>query len=428
MGSEPAAAPEICTLRSLADGPRDPHERFCTVDGLAFGLSNSRAYVEAKRHIMETDRFVLAVVDGVDAGASGNFPFQLTLPGGAHVRVAGVGDVGVLTSHRRRGILRSMVDWLLEDAAARGEVASLLTASQATIYGRFGYGMAVPMRTVEIPVTAARLRDDAPRVDGTLLLHDVAVDRDELLDLLPAIHDRCAASGTLSRSDEWWGVVLGDAETYVGGHPSQRALVHHAVDGTPDGYALYRHDERWGVHGSDSALEVREVVGMTPAVELALWTALLEVDLVTTVRAPLPAHHLLDDVLVDQRALRCTSLRDHIWLRPIDVAALLGARTYAADGVLTLSIDDAVRPGSGGTFRLQVDGGSASCERVSPAPLGPSGADLSMSVADLGARVLGAGSFRAVARAGRIQGDADALAQADAMFDADPPPWTDTKF
>jgi predicted acetyltransferase len=429
--SDLATPLEIRTLSALAeagDGAADPHERFCVVDGLAFGLSNSRAYVEAKRGIMEPDRFVLAVVDGVDAGASGNFAFDLTLPGGARVPVAGVGDVGVIASHRRRGILRSMLAWLLDDAVGRGEVASLLTASQATIYGRFGYGMAVPMRTVEIPVTSARLRDDVALAGGTLRLHDVAVDRSELLDLLPTIHERCAANGTLSRTAEWWAVVLGEAETYVGGHPSQRVLLHRAVDGTPDGYALYHHDERWGVHGSDSALDVREVVGESPAVVLALWSAVFEVDLITTVRSSLPAHHLLDDALVDRRALRCTSLRDHIWLRPLDVAALLGARTYAADGVLTLSVEDRFRPGAGGTFRLQVESGAASCERVSPAPLGPSGADLSLSVADLGARVLGAGSFRAVARVGRVVGEPDVLDQADAMFATDPPPWTDTKF
>jgi predicted acetyltransferase len=428
MGPHPANPPEIRTLDALAGGGGDPHERFCVVDGLAFGLSNSRAYVEAKRRIMEPDRFVLAVVDGIDAGASGNFGFRLTLPGGAQVPVAGVGDVGVITSHRRRGILRSMMSWLVEDASGRGEVASMLTASQATIYGRFGYGLAERNRRVEIPVASAVLRDDAPVADGTLRVHDVAADRDDLLDLLPVLHDRFAGTGSLTRSAEWWAVVLGDAETYVGGHANQRVLVHRDVDGEPDGYAIYRHEERWGDHGSEGLLEVREVVAASPAAELAVWSALFQVDLITSVRASLPTRHLLDDALVDVRALRCNAFRDHMWLRPIDVAALLGSRTFAADGVLTLSVEDRFRPATGGTFRLHVEAGAATCERVSPAPLGATGAGISLTVDDLGARVLGEGSFRAAARAGRVAGDLDALAQADAMFDTDPPPWTDTRF
>ncbi len=420
------------TLAELrAGGDPDPHARFQRVDALAFGLSNTGAYVDAKRLITDPDRFVIAVATGddgrsVDAGGSGNFGFELTLPGGATVDVGGVGDVGVLTSHRRRGILRSMMAWLLEDSASRGEVASTLTASQATIYGRFGYGMAVPQRLVEIPVASAALRPDAPVADGSLRLHDVATDREELLSVLPALHVACASNGALSRSASWWAVVLGDAETYVGGFPDQRALVHLDPAGAPDGYALYRHVERWGDHGSETVLEVREVLGTAPAVELALWSALLEVDLVTSVRAPLPARHLLDDALLDVRSMRCRALRDHLWLRPIDVAALLSARTYSADGDLVLVVDDPLRPEWGGRFRLRVVDGRGTCERDDRGTA--SSADLTVGLADLGSRVLGHGSFRALGRVGRIQGDPTVLALADAMFDTDPPPWTDTKF
>lgn len=422
------------TLAELhAAGDPDPHARFQRVDALAFGLSNTGAYVDAKRLITDPERFVIAVATGddgrsVDAGGSGNFGFHLTLPGGASVPVGGVGDVGVLTSHRRRGILRSMMTWLIEDSAGRGELASTLTASQATIYGRFGYGVAVRQRLVEIP-TSAVLRPDAPMADGTLRLHDVAADRDELLEVLPALHSACASNGALSRDRSWWEVVLGEAETYVGGFPNQRALVHLDPAGAPDGYALYRHVERWGDHGSETVLEVREVLGTAPPVELALWSAVLDVDLVVAVRAPLPDRHVLDDALLDVRSMRCRALRDHLWLRPIDVAALLSARTYSADGELVVRVEDPLHEEWGGRFRLRVAGGRATCEREGAVgPTGATPAELSVGLADLGARVLGNGSFRSVARVGRASGDPDVLALADAMFDTDPPPWTDTKF
>lgn len=449
-----SAGAEIRTLTELgAAGEPDALARFCRVDELAFGAHNDAAYVEAKRRIVDPDRFFLAVDDrggggsSSDVGCAGNFGFEFTLPGGATVPVSGVGDVGVVPTHRRRGILRSMIDRLLQESADRGEVASLLTASEATIYGRFGYGVAERRRVLEIPVADAALRPEVPVAEGELRLHLVAEDRDELSTLLGRVHAQRAGTGSLSRSPQWWSVVLGDAATYVGGGAGQRVLVHRsasalddraldgrALDGRAlddrkvDGYAIFTPQERWGAHGSGGWLEVREVVGASPAVELALWRALFEIDLVTAVHVMLPEHHLLDDALVDRRALRCTALRDHLWLRPIDIAGLLSARTYLADGAITLFVTDPVVPEWGGRFRLEAVDGKAECRRLGDAVDDAADGGIGLGTAELGSVVLGGGSFRALARSGRVHGSSDDLAVADAMFDADPPPWTDTKF
>lgn len=436
----------IHTLSDLAAvGDPDPHARVCRVDELAFGAHNDAGYVEAKRRIVDPDRFVVVTADTgtgqpVDVGCAGNFGFDLTLAGGATVPVSGLSDVGVLPTHRRQGILRSMLERLLQESADRGEVASLLTASEATIYGRFGYGMVQRRRALEIPVRDAALRADASVADGELSLHLVSDEREHLADLLAGVHDRRAGNGSLSRSAQWWSVMLGDAETYVGGGKGQRVLLHRSGTrsgpgdrGSVDGYALFTPAEKWTDHGSGQRLDVREVVATTPAAELALWRALFDVDLVVSLHTMLPERHLLDDALVDRRALRCLALRDHLWLRPIDIAGLLSARTYSADGHLTLSVTDPMCPRWGGTFHLEVQDGQAECQRVGAGGSGGSGGPdtpggVSIGVAELGSRVLGEGSFRALARVGRARGAPEQLALADSMFDADPPGWTDTRF
>ena len=64
------------------------------------------------------------------------------MPGGARVPVAAVTTVTVHPTHRRRGVLRQMMDEQLDDVARRGEPLAVLTASEASIYERFGYGAA----------------------------------------------------------------------------------------------------------------------------------------------------------------------------------------------------------------------------------------------------------------------------------------------
>src|SRR3989454_10016485 len=84
-----------------------------------------------------------AAFDGESiVGGAGAFSLRLTVPGGAVLPCAGTTVVGVLPTHRRRGILRSMMRAHLDDAHERGEPLAALWASEETIYGRYGYGLA----------------------------------------------------------------------------------------------------------------------------------------------------------------------------------------------------------------------------------------------------------------------------------------------
>jgi predicted acetyltransferase len=91
--------------------------------------------------------------DSLVAGCA-SFPFELTVPGGT-VRAAGLTIVGVLPTHRRRGILRKMMRAHLDDVRRRGEPVGILWASEDVIYGQFGYGQASFCGETELPKHAA---------------------------------------------------------------------------------------------------------------------------------------------------------------------------------------------------------------------------------------------------------------------------------
>ena len=74
-------------------------------------------------------------------GTAGAFTFRLSVPGGASVPAAGVTMVSVAATHRRRGVLTSMMRRQLDDVRGWGEPLAVLTASEPEIYGRFGYGV-----------------------------------------------------------------------------------------------------------------------------------------------------------------------------------------------------------------------------------------------------------------------------------------------
>ncbi|MFE2240876.1 GNAT family N-acetyltransferase, partial [Streptomyces virginiae] len=109
------------------------------------------------RALTEPDR-ALGVWQGETCvGSAAAFSFRLSVPGGALVPTAAVSFVGVAPTHRRRGVLGSLMRRQLDDVRAAGEPLAVLTASDPAIYGRFGYGLASYSMSLEIDTTRVRL-------------------------------------------------------------------------------------------------------------------------------------------------------------------------------------------------------------------------------------------------------------------------------
>ncbi|MFP3813618.1 GNAT family N-acetyltransferase, partial [Bacillus sp. SIMBA_005] len=68
----------------------------------------------------------------------------LTIPGGGELDMWAISMVTVAATHRRRGIARSLLEGELRAAVSAGVPMAGLTVSEATIYGRYGFGSAIP--------------------------------------------------------------------------------------------------------------------------------------------------------------------------------------------------------------------------------------------------------------------------------------------
>lgn len=353
-------------------------------------------------------------------GSAAALRLELTLPGEVVASAAGVTLVGVLPTHRRRGVLTAMLERVLDDARGAGYALAALHASESAIYGRFGFGPATWALDARIDTVHAGFA--GPVEDGGRI--DLA-EPGEALVALPDLFERHrrGCPGEVSRHPAWWDVVACDPEAWRDGAGPLEYALHRDVHGTADGYALYRRAPRFEAAIPAGTLRVEEVVAPDPAVYAALWRYLLDVDLVAAVTArTLAPQEPLRWLLADPRRLVATSYRDGLWLRPLDLPRCLTARRYTADGTLVLEVADRQIPANAGRWLLQVANGVAACEPATVAP------DLRLDVAEVGSLLLGGVDAAALAAAGRISGDGEAVRRAGRLLAWDRAPHCRTDF
>ncbi|MGZ4339228.1 MAG: GNAT family N-acetyltransferase [Gaiellaceae bacterium] len=359
---------------------------------------------------MEVDRAHVALAGGQVAGGAGAFAYRMSVPGGS-VQTAGVTIVGVQPTHRRQGILTALMRTQLEDCRARGDAAAFLWASEGTIYGRFGYGLA--SRTGSIALAQERTAFAQPFTPrGAVRL----VEAGEAARLFPPLYDRVFAQrpGMFSRSEAWWETRrLHDDPARRQGGPKNRALLE--LDGEPAGYAIYNVKQDWAPAGySTGTVNIVEVVTPTPEATRELWRWLLDFDWTSEFRADLlPLDHPLFLLLAEPRRMQF-ALNDGVWVRLIDIEVALASRSFAGREEVVVELADAFLPVNAGRWRI----GNAGAERTD-AP-----ADLALDVNGLGSVYLGGFSFGDLVRASRARElTPDAAARADALFGAGPAPW-----
>lgn len=410
--------PEEIVLRTPT---ADEYARFVAPLSIAFNEVFSDAAIENDRRTIELDRFVGALDGDRVVGCGGAYSFRLTVPGG-EINACGVTLVGVLPTHRRRGILRQMMTWLFAQARERHEPVAILWASEAAIYQRFGYGPGTLSSAFEIPTDKVRFRRpiEAP---GRMRL----VSLDEAAERFPPVYERIRRStpGALTRSDAHWRwEVLLDAEWSRRGEGA-KILALYEVESEARGYVIYRTKGDWDTSGPRGVVAVQELAAVDPDAEQALWEWVSGIDLIATMRgrrAPLP--HPLQLLLTEPRRLGVT-VTDGCWLRIIDLPDALGSRSYAGAGELVLDVTDAFCPGNAGRWRLTAGSGGA----TSVVPALDDMPDLELDISDLAAVYLGAFRFADLARAGRVREcRPGAVAAADALFRPERAPHTSTMF
>ncbi|NBE96426.1 GNAT family N-acetyltransferase [Nonomuraea sp. KC401] len=387
-----------------------------------FGWRPNPAQNERYKAETEFDR-TLAVFDGdLIAGVTSIYSLTMTVPGG-QLPVAGVTAVSVLPSHRRRGVLSSLMRRQLSDIRERGESVAALYASEASIYGRYGYGRASSSLSFRFrkpggtPFVA-----NAPS-DPSLRLR-VAKPADVRADLEKVFASVVARRpGRYERNARFWDGVLADEEADQGGAGPLRSVLAED-DGGVRGYALFRIKPSWDADGiPDGEVRLQELEAADPAAYALLWRSVLDRDLVSRVEAGArPVDDPLIALLADPRQARA-GWTDELWVRLVEVGAALAARSYSAPVDAVIEVEDDVCPWNARRWRLTAGPAGAECAPVDDRP------DVTLPVASLGSAYLGDGMLMEHLAAGLVREHSPgALRSLATAMSWSPRPWAGLTF
>ncbi|MBL0746093.1 GNAT family N-acetyltransferase [Nocardioides baculatus] len=322
-------------------------------------------------------------------------------------------DVTTSASHRRQGLLRRLIEDDLTDAVAQGVPMAALTASEATIYGRWGFGPATFRVGVEIdtsPGFAMRSFTDPGRVE----LVEPADAWPHVKALFDTFHAR--QRGSVEWPSPYEDIHTGSYDFDEGGPNKKiRAAVHLDAAGRPDGFVIF-------THGEDYSIKVAETVALTTDARLGMWSFLGQMDRIKKVTINL--FHPEDPLawaLTDMNRVKTTEVEEFLWLRLLDVPRCLTARPWAADGVVVLEVDDP-QGHAAGRFEITTSGGVATVGATDR----PS--DVQVTAETLGSLYLSDVRVRHLQRAGRIGGEDDAVGRLAAMADLSDAPYSLTGF
>ena len=353
-----------------------------------------------------------------------SWPTELTVPGERSVTGWAISAVTVAPTHRRKGIARAMLEAELRTAAQLGLPLAMLTVSEATIYGRYGFAPAA--MAAKWSIDTRRAAWTGPSASGRV--HFISSDR--LRSDGPAIVERARlrVPGTIERWDYLWDRMLGLIDDDKDRAKTLRVVRYDDSEGVTQGFAVFSVKET-GSDMSANVVEVHDLVTVTDDAYAGLWRFLLEMDLVGEVTAELRS---VEEPLAWQisnfRAARKTQERDHLWVRILDVAAALEARSYRAPGRFVLEIEDPLGFAAG-RFLLSISADGTTSTALFDGPVPDDAAAASLSVNELSALYLGGVSAHSLLRAGRITelspGSAEAI---DASFHSSVAPWLNIWF
>jgi predicted acetyltransferase len=373
----------------------------------------------------EEGRFWGAKVGGRYVGSLRTFSTPFSVPGRdgdtVDLTADAVTSVTVAATHRRRGVLRSMISASLDEARARGEPISILVAAEWPIYGRFGYAAASQWAEVKVATRSAGAQLRQRPTGGAVR----EVERADMQELAPDLFEvvRRQRAGNLKRDEsDWERIFLPELRGKDEADPIY--IVHEDDAGTVDGYLSWRATEGFEFTRGGK-VRASDIIAGNGAARTGLWDYLLNMDVVDEVTVSNgPVDDPLRWELVDGRVLRAEVI-DAVWVRLLDVPAAMSARAYAVPGTLAFElVDDDTGGYAAGTYLLDAGTDGATCIRTQTAS-----PELRMSQRALAAVYLGDFSLRVQHAAGLVDELVPgAIARADAMLRTGLLPWPITGF
>ena len=365
---------------------------------------------EVLRPRFDLDRSIAVFDQGDIVGGAHSHRVEMSIPGTSAI-IAGVANIAVQPTHRRRGVMTTMMHHQIKDIYERGEPLAALFASESIIYGRFGYGIGSfhEQWIIERQYNGyARPYESPGRI--------VFVDPVDITKDFPEVFRRSTMDrpGVFQKPLHQWERDSQAPEHRQGG-PGGLFYAAYEDGGRVDGYVTYR--------TTRPTLVVNELMAATKEANTALWRFCFDTDLITCTEAlKRPVDDPLPWMLADPRRLQ-RSTRDGMWLRLIDVAASLKLRRYMQADRLVLEVRDDLCPWNEGRFELEGSPEGATCLASSSSP------DLVLAVSDLASAYLGAVSFSTLSQAGLVdERTPGALLRADRMFAVRYAPWTPHNF
>ena len=348
-----------------------------------------------------------------------SWPTQLTVPGQTSVTAWAISSVTVSPTHRRRGIARAMIEAELRTAQQFGAPLAMLTVSEATIYGRYGFAPSV--LAADWTIDTRRARWTGPAASGRVQFitpEQLRVDGPALIE-----RGRLNAPGDIERWSHQWEHLLGLVGDDKDRAKNLRVVRYDDSARIAQGFAIYRVTETVGDF-SAHILDLHYLVAATDDAYAGLWRYLIEMDLVASITAPLRS---VDEAftwqLSDFRAARKTWERDHLWTRILDVKAALETRRYGAPGHIVIEVDDPLGFADG-RFLLTIEPDGLASVVPLPGTAPDDAAVVALTVNELSALYLGGVSAVSLVRAGRItelrEGSAVAI---DRAFRSTVTPW-----
>ncbi|WP_371652726.1 MULTISPECIES: GNAT family N-acetyltransferase [unclassified Streptomyces] len=403
------------TVDVRALDPSDFDQWYGVVERVFGGVPEDPELEEFWRTVIDPARCLAAYEGPSVVGTTQTFALPVSVPGGGFVPTGAVSAVGVAATHRRRGILTSMMRSQLDALREEGVPLAVLTASEPGIYGRYGYGLATQQMSLEID--SSRVRVDVPEgaEDVTLRYASVA----DAASVCEEVYGRAVGTraGMFLRTPGWERHPLLDPPGFRdGGSPAQCVLA--SRGGEVVGYVRFHTKPVWDAAGPKGVVTLRDINADDPAVYGALWRFLCDIDLTSTVKAgnrPAddPLLHLVSDVR------RCgVRMRDGLYVRLVEVGSGLASRSYSSPVDVVFDVSDSFCGWNAGRWRLSGDSKGAVCSRTADP------ADVALSARELGAAFLGGVSLASLASAGRVRELREgALTEASAAFSTALAPW-----